>query len=899
MRVDGLLRRFFSRLVNVLRPGRSEDDLSRELAAHIALLEDEFQRRGMTADEARRAARLALGGVEQTKDLHRDARSYAWLDDTRRDVSHAARLLRRNPVFALTASLSLAIAIGANTAIFTVVNALLLRNPVGVTDPGQLVDIGVSRGDDGFNPGSYPTYLDIRRDATTLVGVYAYSMFPQAMSLEAGANAAGVERIFGQFVTTNYFTVLGAVPATGRLFGAGESDRPGASPVVVLGHGFWKRRFDKDPAVVGQALRLNGQSFTVVGVAREEFQGTGVLAADVWLPLNMVASGDPRESVLTARRAGWLVMGGRLKPGVSMPQAAAELAALGRTIDHEYPDPAGARGLRLLPSSRVPGNRGLIAAFVALLTVIVSLVLVVACANVAGILLARGASRRREIAIRLAIGAGRVRLVRQLLTETMMLFLLAGAAGLLLARVTTSLIVALLPSLPFPITVTLALDGRVIAFTTGLSLAAALVFGLAPAREGSKVDLVASLKDDPPGPAGRSRLRDTFVIAQVAFSILLVVVGGLFVRALQRAGSMDPGFDPHGVQLVSLDLSMAGYSDTSGPRFWRELVERVRHLPDVQAATVARVLPGGFEGIGLGGVAASGVAPPVGQHVFGPSWNIVEPGYFATLRIPLIAGRDFSATDLAGVQPVAIVGEGVARRLWPGQNAIGRLMSRQAGRNESTLLVVGVARDVKSSSLVDGLADSFVYLPLQQHYTSDMTSTMTIAARTARGERIADQMRVLIGSMDPSLPIVRSETLETSTALGFVPQRLAASLSGSLGIVGLLLAGIGIYGVTAYTVARRTREIGIRVALGAPRRDIVGMILGQGMSIAGIGAALGSILAAAASQLLTGFLFGIPSLDPIPFAAAVMLLLPIGLAACYVPARRATKVDPLVALRYE
>ena len=277
----------------------------------------------------------------------------------------------------------------------------------------------------------------------------------------------------------------------------------------------------------------------------------------------------------------------------------------------------------------------------------------------------------------------------------------------------------------------------------------------------------------------------------------------------------------------------------------------------------------------------------------------MEPGYFATLRIPLVAGRDFSATDLAGAQPVAIVGEGVARRLWPGENAIGRLMSHQAGRNESTLLVIGVARDLKSSSLVDGLAASFVYLPLQQHYTSNMTSTMTIAARTSHRERIADEIRTLIASMDPTLAIVTSQTLEDSTALGLVTQRVAASLSGSLGIVGLLLAGIGIYGVTAYAVARRTREIGIRIALGAQRRDIVGMVLGQGMSIAAIGFVVGSVLAAAASQVLSGFLFGIPPLDPVPFTGAVVLLLAIGLAACYLPARRATKVDPVVALRYE
>jgi predicted permease len=899
------LRRFVWRLVNLLRPERAEDDLSRELASHLVLLEDEYRRRGLPAGEARRAARLALGGVEQTKDLHRDARSFVWLDDARRDAGYALRLLRRNPITAVTAVVSLSIGIGANTAIFTVANAVLFRAPAGVVQPDRLVDIGVRRDDGGLGNTSYPTYVDVRGRATTLAGVYAHEMFPHAMSLGV-SNRQAAERVFGHFVTTSYFTVLGAVPVAGRLFDAGDGDQPGASPVAVLSDAFWARRFNKDAAVVGQTIRINAQAFTVVGVAPEGFQGSGIMAADVWLPLNMVASADSRESVLSARGGAWLVMGGRVKPGVSIAQAAAELDSIGQALDREYPNPAGARGLRLAPSSRVGGNNRVIGAFFALLMVVVSLVLVVACANVAGILLARAAARRREVAVRLAIGAGRARLVRQLLMEATILFVLGGASGLMLARAMTSLAIPLLPSLPFPISVTLALDGRVIAFTTGLSLAAALLSGLVPALQASKADVMTALKDEAEGSPRASRLRSAFVVAQVAFSLLLVVAAGLFVRALERAGSMNPGFDPHGVELASVDLAMGGYTGSTGPRFARDLLDRVRQLPSVETATIARVFPGGFEGIGLGGVMVPGVPLPTGEPFLYPAWNIVEPGYFATLRIPLAAGRDFSATDVDGAQPVAIIGEGLARQFWPGQAAIGKFISQQLfgprGPNGTrSLLVVGVARDVKSSSLIDGLAAPFVYVPLQQHepYGERMVANLTIAARTTHGQRIAEEIRTLVVSMNPNLPIVTSQTLDDATALGLVPQRIAASVSGSLGIVGLLLAAIGIYGVTAYAVARRTHEFGIRIALGARRADIVRMVLWHGMMLTAIGCAIGLSLGAAAAQVLAVFLFGLPPLDPVTFGGATVLFAAIGLAACYGPARRATNVDPLVALRHE
>lgn len=894
------LRRSLSRLVHLIRPGRAEAELARELASHLALIEDDLRRRGLPAEEAARAARIALGGVEQAKDLHRNARSFAWVEDARRDAALAARLLRRNALVTATAAVSLAIGIGANTAVFSVVDALLMRAPAGVAEPDRLVDVGVSRTEGGFDPGSYPTYLDLRRRATTLEGVYARHLFPQALGLGAGAAGVAPERVFGQFVSTNYFAVMGARPATGRLFAPSDSEQPGQSPIAVLSDEYWLRRFDRDPGVLGRTFVVNGRPVDVVGVAPAGFHGTGVLAADLWLPLSMIAAvSSEGEGVFTNRAGGFLMMGGRLRPGVSVAQAAAEVDVVGRDLDRAYPDPAGARRLQLLPASSVAGNRGVVAGFLVLLVGLTASVLFVACANVSGVLLARGAARRREIAVRVAIGAGRARLVRQLLMETVVLFAVGGAAGLLLARWTTALVVARLPALPFPIALSFALDGRVVAFTAALSLVAALVSGLAPALQASGTDPAAVLKNESQGPSNRSRLRHGFVIAQVAFSLVLVVGAGLFVRAIERAGSTDPGFDPEGVELASLDLSMGGYTGTTGPLFWRALVERVRRLPGVEQATVARVVPGGFEGVRFG-LAPAGAAPARGRGSFVPSGNVVEPGYFATLRIPLVAGRDFTAADRADTQPVAIVGEAAARRFWPGEEAVGKFLARPAsGAATHAVQVVGVVRDVKSTSLVDGMSESFVYLPLQQQRTAGTTARMTVVVRAQRGRPVADAVRTLVASMDPNLPIVTSSTLEDSMALGLVPQRVAASVAGTLGVVGWLLAAIGIYGVTAFVVAQRMREFGIRMALGARGGDIVRMVLGQGLWLTLAGSVAGLALAAAAGHALSGFLFGVPPFDAALFAGAVALAVAIGVAACVGPARRATRVEALIALRQD
>jgi len=820
------------------------------------------------------------------------------LDSWLQDVRHAARLLHRNPLFSLTAVVSLAIGIGANTTIFTIANVLLFRPPTGVVEPDRLVDVGRSQDGQGFDNGSYPNYLDLRSRNTVFSDVYAVRLGAEPMSL---GGKDGAERIFGEMVSPNYFSVLGARAHIGRLFAPGDSEQPGATPYAVLNHRFWTRRFNADPGILGQTLQLNGRPFTVIGVSQEGFHGTTVLTGDLWVTFNMVGEVSPRRSttMLTSRESAWIVMGARLKRGVTVGQAQSEATNIGRALEQEFPVANRGKNFRVAASAPVPGDIAPVGAFMALLMGITALVLAIACANVAGVLLARSTSRRREIAVRLAIGAGRGRLIRQMLVESTVLFLISGAAGLALARLMTAALLSMLPSVPIPVDLTLALDGRAMAFTLALSLGAAILSGLAPAFHASRAEVACGLKSDGQGGPERLRLRNVFVVSQVAFSLVLVVGAGLFVRALQRAADIDPGFDPHGVELARLDLSLAGYTTDSGRAFARELVDRVRALPGVQSAALAAQVPLGGSGLGLGGLAVPGVEPPRGRKFFDADWNVTSPGYFATMRMALVAGRDFTDADREEERSVVIVNQTAARRWWPTQDAVGKTLIQEDGTREQpdrvrTLTVVGVARDGKYRDLGEE-PRLFVYVPMQQQYIP----RLAIVARSTRGQRLAGELRALLASMNPNLPIVQALTLDEYSRVGLLPQRLAASVAGSLGIVGLLLAAIGIYGVTAYMVTSRTREIGIRIALGAQPTSVVRMVLRQGMVLTGIGAAAGLVLAAAGSRLLGSLLFGVSGVDPLTFAGSAMLFIAIGLAACYTPARRATEIDATEALRQE
>src|SRR5436309_5702907 len=557
-----------------------ERDLDDEVRSTLAMLVDEKLRAGSSREAAKRPARLELGGVESLKDQIRDVKAGAFADVLTQDLRFAVRLLRRNRLFTLTATVSLAIGIGPNATIFSIANALFFRAPAGVTDPDRIVDIGVSRNSNqGFNPGSYPDFLDIRQHATMLDGVYAASLFGKRMGLQTTDRGLAAP-IFVSSVTANFFAVLGAHSSAGRLFEESDATTPEVTP-LVLSHSFWTRFFSRDRAVIGRTLQLDGRPFVVVGVAAERFQGIRIVAPDAWLPISTVSDNPNESATMTNRNASWLAMGARLRREASLAQAAAELDAIGRVLQREHPDENRGKNLRVKATSRLPGGDVPVAVFLALMMGVVTLVLAVACANVAGVLLARAASRRQEIAVRLAMGASRVRLARQLLTETVMLFACGAGAGLLLAVVLTRVFVSLLPALPFPVDLSMPLDGRVVAVATGLSLTAALFSGLAPALQSSRTDVAGVLKSAGPMLAGRSRLRSAFVVAQLASSIVLVVSAGLFVRALQRAGALSPGFESQGVELATVDFTIAGFSDATAPVFARELATRVGALPSV------------------------------------------------------------------------------------------------------------------------------------------------------------------------------------------------------------------------------------------------------------------------------------------------------------------------------
>lgn len=885
---------FFSRLAsfwrNLVRRERVERDLDDELRACVEVLTAEKIRAGHSKDDARRAALAELGGVESIKEHVRHARSGATLDEVVQDVRYAVRLLHRYPLFALTAALSLAIGIGANTAVFTIGNSLLHFAPAAVGDPDRLVDIGRSVDIPiGMNPASYPDYLDVRRRMTTLEHVFAHPLFLQGMTLSSGS---GTEEVRADVVTANYFAALRTRPGLGRLFLPDESDQQGASPVVVLSHRLWARSFNSDPSVIGQTVRLNRYPVTVIGVAAEGFHGTTVISADLWVPMSLFTLVTPAAPAsLDTRRAGLFVMGGRLTPHATVQQAAAELAGIDRALRAEYPNDENPRAFRLSAASPMADKIPVAAAVLLLLGAIASTVLVIACANVAGLLLARASGRRREMALRLAIGANRSRLIRQLLTETLMLFALGATTGLALARGMTTALMSLLPALPIPVQLSLTLDWRVVLLTCGLALVAALLSGLAPALHASRTEVSTVLKDESSGASTRFRMRSAFVVAQVSLSLVLIVIGGLFARALQQASSTDAGFDARRVEIAAIDTSLVGDTETTGVSFARELLERIRQVPGVETASIATVLPLANEAMGLS-LALPGAVPPPGQPSadLAGSGTVVMPGYFATMRIPLRAGRDFTDQDAPGAPLVGIIGEAASRRFWPDQNPIGK----QLVVNGSVLQVIGVAQDLRYRTLDFG-SESFVYLPLRQHYTPKVT----VLVRTADGRSVARDVRTIAAAMSTALPVLSMQSLQDAVAVSLAPQRIGAFVAGSLGLVGVLLAAIGVYGVTAYTVSRRTREIAIRTALGAQRGAVARLVLRQAISLTTIGCAIGLVLSAAAGQVLSALLVGVSPIDPTTIAGAVVLCGGVAMAACYVPISRAMRIAASDALRAE
>jgi predicted permease len=811
------------------------------------------------------------------------------------DLQFGARMLRRHVLFTVTTALSVGIGIGVDTAVFSVANAVLFRKPTGVVASERLVDISqVGQGNSiiGFFP--YPTYMNVAERVTTFDGLYGHDLVPKPMSLSTDGVA---ERVSGNVVTASYFDVLGVRAAAGRLVHPSDGDQAGASPYVVLSDRYWSRRFGRNPNVVGQKVTINQKPVSVLGIAQSGFHGTTVLSPDVWVPLSVASSGGMAA-------APELLLGGRLKSGVSTSQAQADLQSAFNAFQRENGSVESV-AMRVTPLAAIPGNALPVGPFFALLLAGVSVVLVIACANLTASLLARAISRRQELAVRVALGAARRRVVRQLLVETTLLFCVAGVVGITIARGLTLLMLPVVAALPLPIELSLPMDWRVFGFAFTLALGAGILSGLLPALHASGLDLRVQMIDDTAAGIDRRRLRHAFLVAQIALTIVLVVSAGLLGRALRNAASVDVGYDPSGVQLLSFNLSLAGYAPERAAAFASELRARAERLSTAQQAAIAATVPMGDPLMTAGFVTRPGDPVPSRNRSARALGNVVEPGYFATMRIPLLAGRDFTPADRADGEAVAIIGEATAKRLWPGQPAVGRQIvvyqplvelqssgSTNAPMRTRTRTIIGVARDVKYASLADAPAPQFLYVPL----TQQPTLTLTLIARSP-DPTIASAMRSLLASMDASVPVVAQRAMDDNIALALMPQRIAAAIAGGLGMIGLLLAGLGIYGVIAFSFSRRTRELAIRMALGAERYQVRGMVLGQGLRLTGLGVATGVVLAAAGSQLLRRLLFGVPSLDPPTFVGTILLVAVVALVACYIPARRATSIQPADVLR--
>ena len=810
------------------------------------------------------------------------------------DVRYGLRRLLSSPAFTLIAIVSLALGIGANTAIFSLVNTVLLR-PFPVEEPDRLVALHVTGPRDSFLAFSYPNYVDFRDRNQVLSGLFASRMAPMSLS-----NQGNNERIWGYLVSGNYFEVLGLKPVLGRMF-TQEDDRTRlGSPVAVITHSSWQKRFGGDPNIIGREIILNDHQFKVIGIAPEKFLGTDVIyLPEIWLPMTMLEWIEPGANWIDRRGNQNIFATGRLKPGISMKQAEASLDLLAQQLGREYPDTNEGQHIKLTPPGMViPSIRGGMISFAWVMLATVGMVLLIACTNLASLLLARGAERRKEIAVRLAIGAGRVRLIRQLLTESVILSAAGGFLGVLLAQWLIELVIAFKPPMDVPLTIDLVVDYRVLVFALAVSVATGLLFGIIPALQATKAELAPSLKNESTiGGYRRSRLRDVLIVAQLAFSLLLLIAAGLVVRALQQVRGINPGFNPQNALMMSMDLSLQGYSDARGIEFQRQVLERVRQLPGVKSAAVTSLVPLSLN-YSSSDVYIEGEAPLRGANSLLSMNSTVSEGYFEAMDIPIAAGRPFNQSDTADSERTVIVNETFTRRYLrvdSPEKAIGKRFSLRADGERQWLKIVGVTKDGKYFT-VNESPQPFHYHPAEQDYEG----WMTLIVRTySNPEAIIGGVRDEINKIDPKLPVYDVKTLNDHLSLSLFPARVAASLLGSFGLLALLLAAIGIYGVTSYAVAQRTREIGIRMALGAERRDVVTMIVRHGLVLTASGLVVGLGAAIALTRLMSAILYGVSATDLLTFSGVSVLLAMVAVFSGLIPALRASKVDPVRALRYE
>ena len=824
------------------------------------------------------------------------------MKDFWQDLRHGARVLLKSPSFSVVAVLSLALGIGANTTIFTVVNAVLL-DPLPVKDISQLVEVDTidAKTHVGFAGAtklglSFRNFQDYQQQNDVFTGITGFVAVPLTWS-----GGAEPRQVNGQLVSANYFDVLGLRPAAGRFFLPDEDTRLSGNNVAVISYSLWANKLGSDKDEVGKTLTLNAMPYTVIGVAPKGFKGTFTFASaeQIWIPTSMypqVLTGFGKEFFNDRRFLNALAVG-RLKPEIGLRQAEASLETIASKLERDFPKDNAGRSIALTSLTEAAVGVNLhdqIALAGTMMMTVVGLVLLIACANLANLLLARAARREREMGLRAALGASRPRLIRQMLTECILLALFGGAAGLAVAYVGRTVLWSFRPPFIQQNDIDLSFDLRVLLFTLGVSIFTGLLFGLAPAFRASIPDLAETLKLGGRGGSagwGRNKLRSLLVVSEIALSLVALIGAGLFIRSMRDAQKMDPGFESKNLFMLAFDLGALHYDEGRGQQFLRSAIERANATPGAKAAAVASNFP-------LGGGFARTVFPEGEDESTGYRGTLtqlddISVGYFDALRIPLVRGRRFTDADRKDTARVAIINEAMAKKFWPNQEAVGRRFHFFG--DTGLLEVVGIARN----SVVNAIGEvppPLVYLPVTQDYAPAATIQVQT---TGKPEAVIAGVRAQIQSLEPNLAITNVQTIGEIIDQGLWAPEMGAALLALFGGLGLVLAAVGVYGVLAYSVTQQTREIGIRMAMGAERSHVLGLVVGQGLKLTAAGLVLGVLVAVALTRQLSSLLFGVSAYDPWAYGSVVLILVLVALLACYIPARRAMRVDPLVALRYE
>jgi macrolide transport system ATP-binding/permease protein len=888
------MREFFRMLLHRLAAPflrqHLEDDLDEELRSHLEMAVEANLSRGMSAEDARREALRSFGGVEQTKELYRDQRGLPVIETTLQDLRFGLRILRRDPGFSILAMLCLTLGIGANAAVFSWVEGILFRPYPLVTHQERLLALtGTARGEAGHTGLSWPDFVDLRRSCTLFDSFFVSKITGTTLSIGDRA-----ERTTGSIVSDNYFDAIGVRPILGRGFEPGEDSGRNAHAVAVISYQLWKGHFNGDPQIVGKTQRLNGVMHTIVGVAPQGFYGTFVgWGMQFWVPTSMEEVFESGGYKLAARDARWIEAFARLKPGVTLEQAQAETSSVAKRLEDDYPATNRGRSVKLWALWQTPfNNAGTLLPTLEIMLAVVVFVLLIACANVGNLLLVRSFARRHEMTVRLAIGAGRGRIVKQLFTEALILSAFGAAGGLLVAHWCRHALILLFPAragvamhLPGEI------DWRVLLLSAGVCLLATLLLGLVPAMQTSKIDLAGALKSDSAGVVGsrgRAWVRSGLVVVQVSLSFVLLVGAGLLIQSLQKIRTSNPGFSTHDVLFTAVDLVSAGYAAQRAENFQDQLLDRVKALPGVESAAFARMTPLSYGSFSSTPIAVDGFEVPPEERPT-VEYNEVGPDYFATMGIPLVSGREFTRADDERGALVAIVNETMAAQYWRGRNPIGERVQVR----DQWMQVVGVAKDSKYRGVRE-TAKPFFYVPRRQNFSVGAAlfirtplNPETVAVALAR------EVHALDASLSPYELITLQEQLDRSTS----PQLVAVTLVGVLGGLALLLAVIGLYGVMAYAVSQRTRELGLRMALGAGASNLVQLVLSRGLALMAGGVLLGAAVAVASTRLMGNLLYHVSPRDPRAFGAAFAVMTVATLAACFIPAWRATRTDPAEALR--